>query len=107
MVFNNPEITGIDIATMHIFPPISILLAIELSPESLQILTANSVSIAIPVIFNNIPKNSPPRLVLFAKLFNNDTIPDNLSKLIKSISPPANNDTYRLNSGLYCFNNGN
>lgn len=43
-------IIGIDILIIIILPPKSILLAIALSPESLQILTANSVSIAIPVI---------------------------------------------------------
>ena len=40
-------IIGIDILIIIILPPKSILLAIALSPESLQILTANSVSIAI------------------------------------------------------------
>ena len=50
-------IIGIDILIIIILPPKSILLAIALSPESLQILTANSVSIAIPVIFNIIFKN--------------------------------------------------
>ena len=53
-------IIGIDILIIIILPPKSILLAIALSPESLQILTANSVSIAIPVIFNIIFKNSFP-----------------------------------------------
>ena len=39
-------------------PPKSILLAIADSPLSLHMLTANSVSIAIPVILSNIPKYS-------------------------------------------------
>ena len=45
------EITGIDIEITSILPPKSILFAIELSPLSLQTLTANSVKIDIPVIF--------------------------------------------------------
>ncbi len=49
---------GIDIEIMITFPPISILLAIALSPESLQMLTANSVKIAIPVILIKIAINS-------------------------------------------------
>ena len=60
-----------------IFPPKSILLAIAFSPESLQILTANSVMIAIPVIFNNIPRNLLLILALFAKLCNIAIIPVN------------------------------
>lgn len=42
---------------MTILLPSSILLAIALSPESLQILTANSQRNAIPVIFINIEIN--------------------------------------------------
>lgn len=57
---SNAVIIGIEILTIIIFPPKSILLAIALSPESLQILTANSVSIAIPVILKIIFKNSLP-----------------------------------------------
>ena len=55
---NNAVIIGIDILIIIIFPPKSILLAIAVSPESLQILTANSVNIAIPVIFINNVRNS-------------------------------------------------
>ena len=47
------EIIGIDIDTIIILLPSSILLAIALSPESLQILTANSAKKAIPVILTN------------------------------------------------------
>ena len=65
---NNAVIIGIDMLIIIILPPKSILLAIALSPESLQILTANSVSIAIPVIFKSIPKNVLPAPVLFARL---------------------------------------
>ena len=50
---NVVEITGIDNEITIIFPPKSILLAIEFSPASLQILIAYSVKIDIPVIFNN------------------------------------------------------
>ena len=43
-----------DIETITILLPISILLAIAPSPESLQMLTANSDKNAIPVIFKSI-----------------------------------------------------
>ncbi len=46
-------IIGTDIETIIILLPISILLAIAPSPESLQMLTANSDKNAIPVIFSN------------------------------------------------------
>ena len=105
MVFSKLDITGIDMAIMHIFPPMSIFPAIALSPASLQILTANSVKIAIPVTFNKMPKNSLPKLVLLARLWIKETIPEILSKLIRRMRAPANKDTYRLNSGLYCFSN--
>ena len=52
------DITGIDIDITIIFPPKSILFAILLSPESLHILTAYSVKIEIPVIFNKMEINS-------------------------------------------------
>ena len=42
-----------DIDIIIILLPISILLAMALSPESLQILTANSDKNAMPVIFIN------------------------------------------------------
>lgn len=54
----------------------STLLATADSPESLHILTANSVNIAIPVIFINIFKNPEFMLVLFAMFFNKSSIPD-------------------------------
>ena len=54
---NKLVIIGIDIAIIITLLPISILLAIAFSPASVQILTANSVMIAIPVIFNKIPRN--------------------------------------------------
>ena len=50
---NRLVIIGTDIETISILLPNSILLAIALSPESLQILTANSDRKAIPVIFIN------------------------------------------------------
>lgn len=46
-------IIGIDSETINNFPPKSTLLAIALSPISLQIETANSVNIEIPVIFTS------------------------------------------------------
>lgn len=66
---------GIEIETIMIFPPRSILVAIALSPESLQILTANSVKNAIPVIFNKMDKNSLFILVLLFKSCNKFIIP--------------------------------
>lgn len=65
MVSKSDEIIGIDIVIIIALPPISILFAIALSPESWHILNANSVSIAIPVIFKIIPKNW---LLIFALL---------------------------------------
>lgn len=64
------DITGIDIDITIIFPPKSILFAILLSPESLHILTAYSVKIEIPVIFNKIEINpvSHFSLSVFMKL---------------------------------------
>ena len=52
------DITGIDILITITFPPKSILLEIAFSPLSLQILTAYSVKIDIPVIFNKREINS-------------------------------------------------
>ena len=60
IISKSAVIIGIDILIIIIFPPKSILLAIAVCPASLQILVANSVRIAIPVIFNNIFKNSFP-----------------------------------------------
>ena len=57
MTSSRDDIIGIDIAIISIFPPNSILLAIAASPESLHILVAYSVNIAIPVILSNILKN--------------------------------------------------
>ena len=51
---NKLVIIGIDIAIIITLLPISILLAIAFSPASEQILTANSVINAIPVIFSKI-----------------------------------------------------
>ena len=47
------EIIGTDIEIIIILLPSSILLAIAPSPESLQMLTANSARKAIPVIFTS------------------------------------------------------
>lgn len=57
MISSKLDIIGIDIDIIIILLPNSILLAIALSPESLQILTANSERKAIPVIFINIVIN--------------------------------------------------
>ena len=57
MISSRFDIIGIDIDIIIILLPISILLAIAASPESLQILTANSERKAIPVIFINIAIN--------------------------------------------------
>ena len=56
------DITGIDIEITITFPPKSILFAILLSPLSLQMLTAYSVKIEIPVIFSNMEINSVSQL---------------------------------------------
>lgn len=49
---------------MMTFPPKSILFAILLSPVSLQILTAYSVKIEIPVIFSKIEINLVSQVLL-------------------------------------------
>lgn len=85
------------------FPPISILLAIAVSPESLHILTANSVKNAIPVIFISNVKNVLFIAVLLTRLVKSSTTPDILLSIIPSIKAPAIRDTYITNSGLYCF----
>ncbi len=94
---------GIEIDTIITFPPISILFAIAVSPESLQILTANSVNIAIPVIFIS----NTIKLLFIDTLFVNDVnksiIADILLNTIINIIAPAIIDTYITNSGLYCF----
>ena len=81
----------------------STLLAIALSPESLHMLTANSVSIAIPVIFINITKNSLFMFVLLDILFIISIIPESVPDAKVSISTPAIIEAYIANSGLYCF----
>ena len=86
-----------------IFPPKSIFVAIALSPASLHMDTANSVSIAIPVILRSIFKyceSSPVLLLSDVKMF---IIPVSLSMLKSIISTPAAIDMYIANSGLYCF----
>ena len=56
-VSNKFDIIGIDKYIIITLLPISILLAIAFSPESLHTLTANSVKKAIPVILSIIDKN--------------------------------------------------
>ena len=103
IVSKRADIIGIEIAIIITFPPKSILFAIALSPESLQMLTANSVKNAIPVIFNNITKNSLFILASFANSLSKDTIPEILSKIKNKIMPPAIREIYITNSGLYCL----
>lgn len=65
IVSSKLEIIGIDVVIIIILLPISILVAIELSPASLQMLVPNSARIAIPVTFNSTTTN----LLLIAILF--------------------------------------
>ena len=69
--------------------PNSTLLAIAASPESLQILTANSDKNAIPVIFNNIDKNWLLIEALSAIDCINFIIPVNSSMTKNNIKAPA------------------
>ena len=103
MVSNRLDIIGMDIDTIITFPPISTLLAIADSPESLQMLTANSVKKAIPVIFINRVKNALFIAVLFDKEVNRLIIPPILSIMNNKINGPARRETYKVNSGLYCL----
>ena len=57
IVSNRFDIIGNDIVIIITLLPNSILLAIADSPESLQILTANSAKNAIPVILISISRN--------------------------------------------------
>ena len=103
MTSSRDDIIGIDIAIISIFPPNSILLAIAASPESLHILVAYSVNIAIPVILSNILKNWLSILALLAKFVSKFMTPVNLSSTKNNIIAPANIEIYTANSGLYCF----
>ena len=102
-VSNNDFIIGIDMVIIITFPPISTLLAIADSPESLHMLTANSVNIAIPVIFINIFKKPLFMLVLLDISCISVIISDIESVSINIINTPASIDAYIANSGLYCF----
>ena len=104
MMSNKLDIIGIDIDIIIILVPISILLAIAPSPESLQMLTANSDRNAIPVIFNSNDINVPFIDVLFANDCIKLIIPSSSSIINKNISTPVNKLMYMANSGLYCFN---
>ncbi len=95
---------GIDMDIIIILLPISILLAMAPSPESLQILTANSDKNAIPVIFINNVKNVLLIDALFANDCSNPMIPCNLSITNSKINTPVSKLMYIANSGLYCFN---
>ena len=89
MVSRSDEIIGIDIVIIITFPPISILFAIAFSPESWHILTANSVSMAIPVIFNIILKNWLLIFALFDISFKRFITPDIWDKESTSINTPC------------------
>lgn len=75
---------------MMILLPISILLAIAVSPESLQILTANSDRNAIPVILISNAKKVLFIDALFASDCNSIIIPCNLSITSSKIITPVN-----------------
>ena len=96
-------IIGIDVPIISIFPPKSIFDAIALSPQSLHILTANSVNIAIPVIFISKAINSEFIPVLFDRFVKRLIIFDSLSIHKKKIINPDIIEIYIANSGLYCF----
>ena len=94
---------GIDIDIIITLPPISILFAIAVSPESLHKLTENYVKKAIPVIFINNVKNSLLTTVLLDNAVNRFIIEDTLSIIRIKIIAPAIIETYITNSGLYCL----
>lgn len=75
------------------FPPMSILLATAVSPESLQILVANSVKNAIPVILIKSTKNSLLIDVLLDKLVSKSIIAPILSITSIIIKTPAIKET--------------
>ena len=79
------------------------MLAIAVSPESLQMLVANSIKKAIPVIFINRTRNSLLIAVLFDILVSKLIIAPILSITKTKIKIPAANETYIVNSGLYCL----
>ena len=70
------------------------------SPESLQILTANSVNIAIPVIFISNAINSLSIEALLAILFSTSIIPEILVATSKKINTLIT-DTFGTKSGEY------
>lgn len=90
IISNKLDIIGIDIDIMIILVPISILLAIAASPESLQILTANSDKNAIPVILTKSVKNVLLIEALLASDCSNIIIPCNLSLTNNNIKTPVN-----------------
>lgn len=81
---------GTDIDIMIILLPISILLAMAASPESLQILTANSDKNAIPVILISNVKKVLLIDALLANDCNSIIIPCNLSITSNKINTPVN-----------------
>ena len=103
IISNKLDIIGIDIDIIIIFVPISILLAIAPSPESLQMLTANSERNAIPVIFIKSVMNSIFICDLSCMDFIRDIIPSNLSITKIKIKAPVRILINIAYSGLYCF----
>jgi len=77
---NKLVIIGIDIAIIITLLPISILLAIAFSPASEQILTANSVINAIPVIFSKILR----KLLFYSLLFGIDYKSNNVLTVLNN-----------------------
>ena len=83
------DIIGTDIDIIITLPPRSTLLAIADSPASLQILTVNSVKIAIPVILISKTRNSLFIAVLLDKLLSTSIIPESLVAINANINIPA------------------
>ena len=90
-------------AIIKIFPAKSILFAIALSPESLQILIANSNKIDIHVIFINNFIKSLLIFDLFESLFIKSIIFLKVSNELSNIKAPPIITTYIAKSFLYCF----
>ena len=100
-VSSRPARIGIDIEIITTFPPISIFVAIADSPASLQILTANSVKNAIPVIFNKSTKKLLLIEAVLTKEFSISIMAEILGRMQANIKIPAIKEIYTVNSGLY------
>ena len=100
-VSSRPARIGIDMEIITTFPPISIFVAIADSPASLQILTANSVKNAIPVIFNKSTKKLLLIEAVLTKEFNMSIMAEILGRMQANIKIPAIKEIYTVKSGLY------